>query len=63
MYGVVLICQFLFILDRVVEARMTLEPTQLSEHAKNVAAMLKLVSNPFRLMILCCLSEGEQTVG
>jgi ArsR family transcriptional regulator len=42
---------------------MTLDPTQLSEHAKDVAAMLKLMSNPFRLMILCCLSEGEQTVG
>ena len=45
------------------EVEMKLNPTQLSENAKSVAETLKLLSNPFRLMILCCLSEGELTVG
>lgn len=42
---------------------MSLDPAKLTENAKEVAAMLKLISNPFRLMILCCLVEGELTVG
>ena len=42
---------------------MNLDPAKLTENAKEVAAILKLLSNPFRLMILCCLVEGELTVG
>ncbi len=47
---------------------MTLNPTsseqqQLVENAQEVAGILKKLSNPYRLMILCCISEGELTVG
>lgn len=30
--------------------------------AKEVSQLLKLISNPYRLMILCILEEGEKTV-
>ena len=42
---------------------MNIEPQQLAENAQQVAAILKQLSNPYRLMILCCLSENELTVG
>ena len=42
---------------------MNLDPAKLTENAKEVAAMLKLLSNPYRLMILCSLVEEELTVG
>lgn len=42
---------------------MNIEPQQLAENAHQVAAILKQLSNPYRLMILCCLSESELTVG
>lgn len=42
---------------------MNIEPHQLAENAQQVAAILKQLSNPYRLMILCCLSENELTVG
>lgn len=34
----------------------------LAENAQQVAAILKQLANPYRLMILCCISNGEQTV-
>jgi ArsR family transcriptional regulator len=42
---------------------MNIDPKQLAENAHQVAAILKQLSNPYRLMILCCLSESELTVG
>jgi len=42
---------------------MTTDPTKLVENAQQVAAILKQLSNPNRLMILCCISSGELTVG
>ena len=42
---------------------MNIKPAELSENAKEVAAILKLLSNHYRLMILCCLADDELTVG
>ncbi|KGJ91862.1 ArsR/SmtB family transcription factor [Colwellia psychrerythraea] len=42
---------------------MNSEQEKLLENALEVAGILKLLSNPYRLMILCCLSESELTVG
>ncbi|MGB0937188.1 MAG: ArsR/SmtB family transcription factor [Colwellia sp.] len=37
--------------------------SKLEENAKEVAQVLKLLSNHQRLLVLCCISEGEMTVG
>ncbi|GAA5135418.1 ArsR/SmtB family transcription factor [Thalassotalea piscium] len=42
---------------------MNIKPSELSKNAKEVATILKLLSNHYRLMILCCLADGELTVG
>ena len=42
---------------------MDTEQEKLLENAQEVAGILKQLSNPYRLMILCCLSESELTVG
>jgi ArsR family transcriptional regulator len=42
---------------------MITDQTKLLESATQVSAILKQLSNPYRLMILCCLSNGELTVG
>lgn len=42
---------------------MKTEPQILLENARDVAGILKQLSNPYRLMILCCLSDSELTVG
>ena len=42
---------------------MNSEQEKLLENAQEVAGILKQLSNPYRLMILCCLSESELTVG
>lgn len=42
---------------------MQTEQQKLLENAQGVADMLKQLSNPYRLMILCCLSDNELTVG
>ncbi|MGB1200100.1 MAG: ArsR/SmtB family transcription factor [Cognaticolwellia aestuarii] len=42
---------------------MNIKPAELSKNAKEVAAILKLLSNHYRLMILCCLADSEFTVG
>lgn len=36
---------------------------QLEENARHVAGLLKAMSNPARLVILCQLAEGERSVG
>ena len=36
---------------------------ELQENARHVAGMLKAMSNPARLVILCQLAEGERSVG
>ncbi|MGL1959170.1 MAG: metalloregulator ArsR/SmtB family transcription factor [Colwellia sp.] len=41
---------------------MNIDQKQLSENAQDVASILKLLSNHYRLMILCCISEKELTV-
>ena len=42
---------------------MTTDKTKLVENAQQVSAILKQLANPYRLMILCCISTGELTVG
>jgi len=42
---------------------MNVDQNQLAENALDVAALLKVLSNHYRLMILCCITEGELTVG
>ena len=42
---------------------MTTDQTQLMENATQVAAILKQLANPYRLMILCSIANGELTVG
>ncbi len=39
------------------------DPTQMAEHADEAATLLKALANPNRLMVLCLLAEGEQSVG
>lgn len=40
-----------------------LSPAELAERAGEVANLLKLLSHPVRLMIVCSLLEGEFSVG
>ncbi|MBL4941849.1 MAG: helix-turn-helix transcriptional regulator [Colwellia sp.] len=42
---------------------MTTDQTQLLENAQHVAAILKQLANPYRLMILCSITTKELTVG
>ncbi|QBG37219.1 ArsR/SmtB family transcription factor [Litorilituus sediminis] len=42
---------------------MNMDPKELAKNAEDVATILKKLSNPYRLMILCCISENELTVG
>lgn len=39
------------------------ELAALAEHAEQAAGLLKQLSNPHRLMLLCTLIEGELSVG
>ena len=40
-----------------------IDPKQMAEHADDAATLLKALANPNRLMVLCLLAEGEQSVG
>lgn len=42
---------------------MKTEQQELLDNAENVAGIFKQLANPYRLMILCCLSDNELTVG
>lgn len=42
---------------------MTTDQTKLLESAQHVSTILKQLSNPYRLMVLCSLATGELTVG
>jgi DNA-binding transcriptional ArsR family regulator len=42
---------------------MTLDLGQMQATAQEVCTLMKVLSNPDRLLILCRLSEGEQSVG
>jgi DNA-binding transcriptional ArsR family regulator len=42
---------------------MDLAQSTLVENAQEVASILKVLSNHNRLLILCCITEGELTVG
>ncbi len=42
---------------------MNIEPALLIDQAQQVAAILKQLSNKYRLIILCTLAEGELSVG
>lgn len=44
-----------------IRAAMAME--QLQENARRAAGLLKAMSNPSRLVILCQLAEGERSVG
>ncbi len=37
--------------------------SELQDNARRAAALLKAMSNPYRLVILCQLAEGERSVG
>ncbi len=41
----------------------TLEITRMREAAANACALMKVLANPDRLMILCQISQGEKRVG
>lgn len=38
-------------------------PEQMAEHAEAAAALMKALSSPHRLMVMCSLIGGEQSVG
>lgn len=40
----------------------SLDQEQLRKKSKKVAAILKILAHPQRLMIVCCLIEGEKSV-
>jgi len=42
---------------------MNVEPSLLIDQAQEVAGILKQLSNKYRLIILCTLTEGELSVG
>lgn len=42
---------------------MVIDQQKLAENAQHVAAILKQLANPHRLMILCCITHNEMTVG
>ena len=42
---------------------MTEASTQMREHAADAARLMSALGNESRLMILCMLAEGEQSVG
>ena len=42
---------------------MMTDQSTLLENAQQVAAILKQLANPYRLMILCSIATGELTVG
>jgi len=42
---------------------MTSDKKKLLENAQDVATILKQLANPYRLIILCSLANGELTVG
>ncbi|MDX2367210.1 MAG: metalloregulator ArsR/SmtB family transcription factor [Colwellia sp.] len=42
---------------------MTSDKTKLLENAQYVSVILKQLANPYRLIILCSLANGELTVG
>jgi len=41
----------------------TINLEQMKEHASDAAQLLKALANENRLMVLCTLAEGEQSVG
>lgn len=41
---------------------MNNKPAELAKNAESVASILKMLSNPSRLLILCCIAEQELTV-
>lgn len=45
------------------EKNMNKDPEALTENAKHVAKLMKLLANHYRLLILCVISEEELTVG
>ena len=41
----------------------SISTAEMKTNCKNVAAILKAISHPQRLMLLCHLADGEKTVG
>ncbi len=50
-------------LQEIEDAKVTGDLTELHEMAAHACELLKAMSNEWRLIILCQLSEGEKTVG
>ncbi len=46
-----------------VAARSAMGPAEMEKRADEVAARLKTLSHPVRLMLACTLAEGEYSVG
>ena len=44
-------------------ARLAVDPEELGAHAESAAALLRAMSGKSRLLVLCNLVEGEQSVG
>ncbi|RAK66260.1 transcriptional regulator [Phenylobacterium kunshanense] len=42
---------------------MNFDPRMMKDSADDACALLKAMANPHRLMIVCALTEGEQSVG
>lgn len=45
------------------DATLTLEPGILRAAAREACALMKVLSNPDRLLVLCELAQGERNVG
>ena len=46
-----------------IAARSAMGPAEMEKRAGEVAALLKTLSHPVRLMLACTLAEGEYSVG
>lgn len=42
---------------------MTVKMSDMLAHAEEATALLKSLSHPYRLLVLCSLSQGEKSVG
>lgn len=45
------------------KSQAKLSTTEMNDNCKSVAAILKAISHPQRLMLLCHIADGEKTVG
>jgi len=50
-------------LNSVLSIAQPAQVAELKSHARRASALLKAMSNPARLMVLCQLAQGEKSVG